>query len=543
MPATALHPRADRETVSALRRELYVFALYRVLEGVLFVFLAYSPLAWSMIDGLRVPWLAYLAAPLYLVVGLVLLALSREARPPVHVQAGVGLACDVLAIGTAMHTLGGAESAAALMLMINVGAGALLMPLRVGIAAAVLAALTVTGQYVWGVLRTPDFDRSLVETVMFTAMYLATATFCHLMGIQTRRAEALAQRRGEDVSNLAEINELILRRMRTGVLVVDSAHQVRVANEAARAAMGHPPGGSRALADLAPELSRRLWHWRNARTTSGDAVALAADAPQVIPHFARMRLEGEELFLCFLDDVSLLSRRAEELTLRALGRLSASIAHEIRNPLAAISHATQLIEESDTLSEGDRRLVEIVYAQCQRLNGIVNNVLALARRERSQPERIDLVRWARGFVDDYRAGHPQAGDGLQAFSDLRHLTALVDPDQLHQAVTVLVDNAMVYGHLPDEAPRVALMTRTAPNGAALLEVVDRGPGIPAAVVERLFEPFYTTSEHGTGLGLYIARELCEANQCTLEYASVPGGGSCFRITLPHGKGLLAGQQN
>ncbi|MFC3130090.1 sensor histidine kinase [Coralloluteibacterium stylophorae] len=539
MAETALSRQAIEPGESRLRRELYFSTLYRVLEAGLFVFLAYSPLAWSLVGTLRTPWLAHVASAIYLAVAAWLVLASRGERVHLARQAGLGLAFDILAIAAAIHTMGGLESAAALMLMLNVGAGALLMPLRAGLVFALVAALAVAGQYVYGFATNPEFDRPLIETVMFTVMYLAIAVFCRLLGGQMREAEALARRRGEDVANLAEINELILRRMRTGVLVVDAAHLVRVANEAGWSALGHPPAGERGLGEIAPELSRRLWHWRNQKKTGDGAVVLADDAPEVIPRFAHLRLEGEDLFLVFLDDASLLSRRAEEMTLRALGRLSASIAHEIRNPLASISYATQLLEESENMVEADRRLLEIVYKQCQRLNGIVSNVLGLARRERAQPEQIDLVAFVQRFVADYRAAHPQEAAFLQARSEVGHLDAQADPRQLEQAVTSLVSNAVTYGHLPGEAPRVTVAVRADAAGTPLLEVIDRGPGIAIAVVQRLFEPFYTTSEHGTGLGLYLARELCEANQCQLDYEAVAGGGSCFRIQLPRHRALLA----
>lgn len=545
MHDTVLNPSGSDTGTSPLRRELHVFALYRVLEGGLFVFMAYSPLAWTMLEGLRTPWLAHVAAPAYLALALALLALGRSPRPSLHVQVGLGLGVDIVAIGIAIHTLAGLETAAALLLVINIGAGALLMPLRSALVFAVVAALVVAGSYAYGLMpeatQSPP-GRPLAEMVMFAAIYLAITVFCNLIGTRTRQAEALAHRRGEDVTSLADINELILRRMRTGVLVADANHVIRVANEAAWAALGHPPAGERALGTLAPELSRRLWHWRNLREdedhNGNETVALVADGPEVIPYFTRLKLAGEELFLCFLDDTSLLSRRAEELTLRTLGRLSASIAHEIRNPLAAISHASQLVEESEGLSDADRRLLEIVQGQCTRLNGIINNVLGLARRERCRPERIDLVHWTREFVDEYSAAHAHTGVRLEARTELRRLEVQVDPQQLHQIASTLVSNAIAYGHLPGETPRVAMLTRVDASGAPLLEVVDRGPGIPDGAAQRLFEPFYTTSPHGTGLGLYVASELCAANQCSLVYASLPGGGSCFRIVLPHRTSLL-----
>jgi two-component system, NtrC family, sensor histidine kinase PilS len=239
----------------------------------------------------------------------------------------------------------------------------------------------------------------------------------------------------------------------------------------------------------------------------------------------------------FLDDATVVSRRAESLTLAALGRFSASLAHEIRNPLAAINYAVQLLEESESIVDGDRRLLQIIHQQCQRTNGIVESVLGLARRERAVPEHVDLNAFVRRFVDEYQQTLSIETDSLVAVVGAKPVQALVDSRHLQQVVTVLVQNALNYGRLPGEPARVRVRVFQAEQ-RPMIDVLDRGPGIPEGVAAQLFRPFFTTSEHGTGLGLYIARELCRANQASLEYVAVPGGGSCFRVTLPGPHALL-----
>ena len=221
-------------------------------------------------------------------------------------------------------------------------------------------------------------------------------------------------------------------------------------------------------------------------------------------------------------------------------KISASLAHEIRNPLAAISYATQLLEESREIPEADRRLLEIIYQQTQRMNGIVENVLGLARRERAQPEHVELGEFVRHFVDDYRNSHPLEFDHLDALAPAGPLGAMVDRKQLQQAVTVLVHNALVYGRLPGEPARISLRAYADEAGTPVLDIVDRGPGIPERVAAQLFRPFFTTSGHGTGLGLYIARELCLANEASLDFVPIPAGGACFRIRLAGARAFNTG---
>jgi len=220
---------------------------------------------------------------------------------------------------------------------------------------------------------------------------------------------------------------------------------------------------------------------------------------------------------------------------RQLARRSASLAHEIRNPLAAINYATQLLQESGEIGGENQRLLQIIHAQCQRTNGIVESVLGLARRERASVDNVDLAAFVRRFVEDYRQVLPPESGTLEA-DGAERMHALVDPRHLQQVLTVLVQNALTHGHHPADPARVTVAVGEA-GGRPVIDVCDEGPGIPEEARAQLFRPFFTTSEYGTGLGLYIARELCLANEATLEYLPRARGG-CFRIGLPHVHAML-----
>jgi two-component system sensor histidine kinase PilS (NtrC family) len=512
---------------TGIRRELYLLTLYRILEAALLCLALFSPVG-MLVGEPRHGSLGQAVALAYLVVAFLLLVAGL--RGTIRTQALLGIAVDVLAAGLAMHALPGSAAGISMMLLFNIGAAAFLLPLRLGIGCAVLAGLVLGVEYVASTLHDGDPRGSLAELTMFAVSYLGIATLSNLIGRQMRASEALAERRGTQAANLAEVNELIIRRMRTGVLLVDGDGTIKLANEAAMLQLGPLDGARRELALSAPGLAQRLQAWRRDGTQEPQALQLAPDLPEVLPRFARLLAEGDQA-LVFLDDSSQVTRRAESLTLATLGRFSASLAHEIRNPLAAISYATQLLEESRGIPEADRRLLEIIYQQTQRMNGIVENVLGLARREHAQPEHVELGEFARHFVDDYRNSHPLESDILEAFTPAGALGAMFDRRQLQQAVTVLVHNALVYGRLPGEPARISLRAYADEQGGPVLDVVDRGPGIPEVVASQLFRPFFTTSGHGTGLGLYIARELCLANEASLDYVPIPGGGACFRIRL------------
>jgi two-component system sensor histidine kinase PilS (NtrC family) len=514
------------------KRELYFFALYRVLIAAVIASLLFSPLS-ALVGESTHPRLAAITSGGYLALSLLILVAGRNDRWLRPIVVG-SLAVDIVATVLLAHALPGASAGLSMALLFNIAAAATLLPLSMGLGIALTASVATAGEYAWNLLENGEPNRTLAELAMFITSFLALAFVSYQVGNRARRNQQLANQRGDEVANLFEINELIIRRMRTGVLVVDAANRITLANEAASTLIGDNDGNSGSgmleLGSASPDLSRRLQRWRNGWNNEETPLQLSPDQPEVQPRFARL-LAGSDLTLVFLDDSSVVSRRAESLTLSAMGRFSASLAHEIRNPLAAINYAAQLLEESTAIGDTDRRLLQIIHQQCQRTNGIVESVLGLARRERANPENLDLAAFVRRFVLEYKQSLTLETDSIEPIISESSVHGLVDPRHLHQILTVLVHNALKYGRTGQDPARVRLRVARQ-DRSAVIDVMDRGPGIPEKVAEQLFRPFFTTSEHGTGLGLYIARELCKANQANLEYVSVPAGGACFRLVLP-----------
>lgn len=513
------------------RREIYFFNLYRCLQAVVYIGLVFSPYAFDWVR-LTHPMLGRATALVYLVIALGLLLATDHLRARPRLTIGMALVGDILAASLIAIALAGGSNSVPMMLIVNIGIAALLLPLNQSLTLAGLAAFGMTMPPLFVQIIADEKHSGDIDVWMFAVAYFAVTVLCNQLGRSMRATEALAEQRGVDLLNLEQINDLIIRRMRTGVLLVDEANNVLRINEAAWNLIGNPSPNETDLGAIAPELSRRLYHWRRTRRSDQTAVALAADVPQVIPRFTRLAPNDDAHVLIFLDDTSLLSRRAEELTLNSLGRLSASIAHEIRNPLAAIRYSAQLLGESPDLDEGDRRLAEIINNHCTRANDVVENILQLSRRERSRPESLDLNSWVLAFVEAFKRDNDLGDNQLRGVTQNHRIEALADPQHLEQVLWNLVQNALRYGRQPDEPARVVVATRLIGDlGTPLLEVIDRGPGIPAKIASQIFEPFYTTHEFGTGLGLYLARQMCEANQATLEYIPLAGGGACFRIGL------------
>ena len=520
-------------------RELYFFALFRVLEAGILGIVAFTPLGATMAQ-IREPALLQVATMGYFLVAVFFLYTSRRPDYGLRRQAAVGLVFDILVWGTALLVMHGGESGLAMFMLFNLSAAALILTPSASLGFAAIAGAVLVGEYVFNKVSPGGEQRTAAETVMFVVTYLGAVLLCQQLRRQMSESEALASRRGEDLANLSELNELVIRRMRSGILVVDGSHKIRLSNEAAWALMGGGSAKSNDLLTVSPTLQKALWDWRNERLEKPPAMTFFEGGPEVLPRFVSLS-QSDKLFLIFLDDSRVYSGRAEELTLATLGRLSASIAHEVRNPLAAINYSTQLLEESPDLKDTDRRLLEIIHSQCTRMNGIVQNILGLARQERSQTESIELVAFTRDFVRDYAESHPLETDILLAADPGMRVAALADRAQLHQVLTILVHNALTYGRQPGQPAKVTVsVRRDGASGAPIIEVIDRGPGIPARIAEQIFTPFFTTSAHGTGLGLYIARQLCEVNQAVISYEPVAAGGSCFRIVMATPQGLWEG---
>ncbi|MGO4776469.1 PAS domain-containing sensor histidine kinase, partial [Lysobacter sp. 2RAB21] len=219
-----LAPVSPADADLALRRELYFFTLYRLLEAALLVLFLFGPID-NMIAAPRHDLFARSLSLSYLFIATLLFVFGR--RGELRSQVLAGIACDLFFGILAIHALPGAGTGIALMLMFNVGAAALLLRARYGIGAAIVACLGLIGEWLWTELGNESTGRTIAEPIMFALGYLSIALLTNMLGRQMRESQELAERRGAEAANYAEINELIIRRMRTGVLLVDGEGRLR----------------------------------------------------------------------------------------------------------------------------------------------------------------------------------------------------------------------------------------------------------------------------------------------------------------------------
>ncbi|ADE13781.1 ATP-binding region ATPase domain protein [Nitrosococcus halophilus Nc 4] len=521
-------------------RPLAVFCVYRLL--IVFLLLG------VVITGVGPRFLGQSQPDLFLITCLVYgaaaiaLSVATVARiGGFYFQVLLQLSLDIGAITLLMHASGGVPSGLGMLLVVVIAAGGILTVGRTANALAALATLAVLFEQSYS-LVSRDFEAvHYTQAGLLGATLFATALLAQVLAARIRESEALAAQQSLDLANISQLNGYIIQRLQSGVLVVDRNDTIRLINQAGEELLGLKPGREGdPLAMAVPPLAEQLACWRKEHHSyQPKAFRSALEQSEILPKF--ISLGAPYGTLIFLEDTSVLARQAQQLKLASLGRLTASIAHEIRNPLGAISHASQLLRESSTLNPSERRLLEIILNHCGRVNDIIKNVLQLSRRKHSRLEALLLKPWLLHFLEEFCRTHGIDRAAVVLQVDPGKVRVHVDPSQLHQILWNLCDNARRHSQDSDGSPCLQISVGIKANtGQVFLDVMDRGPGIAKEAVDKIFEPFFTTQGAGTGLGLYLARELSECNDASLEYYPVPGGGSCFRLCFaPLGVGANA----
>ncbi|MEO8061535.1 MAG: PAS domain-containing sensor histidine kinase [Pseudomonadota bacterium] len=472
----------------------------------------------------------YFAAGIAIVVG------GRRLLPNLRATTFVHAMVDAIAISLLMFSSGGVASGLGILFVVPVGAMALLADNRDAFVLAALATMALFAQQIGGHVTGTADAADYPATGILGGIVFLVALLAWPLARRLRDSEATVRRQQVDLANLAQLSQYIVQHLRESIVVIDHENRIRLINETAAQLLGDRsayPGAL--LGEASPQLLYLLETWR-ARTATPAAPShtfVGADGGHVIqPHFASLGGAEPSPVIVFLEDTELLAAKIQQSKLAGLGRLSASIAHEIRNPVGAMSHAAQLLGESASLSDEDKRLTEIVRTNGDRVRQIIENVMSMARRENSRPERVVLSTWLAGFRDEFCATMQIPPARLAVSALLGDVEVQVDPSQLRQIVWNLCENAVKYGATEPDTNTIELrIGRLASTARPFLEVADRGPGIPVQHRERIFEPFFTGNSRGTGLGLFLARELAQTNGATLLYEPRTSGGSLFRIVF------------
>ncbi len=519
-------------------QNITLYRIYVIYRSVLSILLLLSLLSVDtrLMLGMLNPPLYFAVALIYLATNLLLLALIRtrySSNPPFLF---VVFFVDILVITLLADTSGGMESGLPILLVITAAAAAVLI--QTGTIATLIGALAV-------IAILADTTRLISEQVlpvnsMLPAGLLGILIFAVslLMQVVARRvgqAEELARRRAADLYNLQRLNEQIVQHMQTGILLVYDNGSVRVMNQAATRLLDPerpvPLEQGRRLDDYHEGLAQQFDEWRKSNQHVPSPFTVREGAPQVIANFQALGTGTEGDSLVFLEDYSPVAQYAQSLKLASLGRLTASIAHEIRNPLGAVSHAAQLLAESDGLDSNDTRLADIIQQHTSRMNNIIESVIHISRRQPPQPQAMEIDSWMQSFLYDYAqiVNHDHHLDYRPATEPIG---ISFDFQHLQRVLGNLVDNALRHSEMHTGKPTATIVVSPDHLGQrCVIDVIDQGMGVAITERAKLFEPFYTTVDKGTGLGLYLCKELCEINNATLVYRPTAQDESCFRISI------------
>ena len=485
-------------------------------------------------------------AVVYLLAAILYLSTVHRLRPYFQPLLVAHVLTDLFALSTLMHAAGGLRSGLVVLVIVAVAGAAVVSTRRLAALFAAVATLLVLGETAWPVLSRPGDAGSLALAGFVGIACFATAMTINWLATRLHAQEQIARRHGDDLRRQLAVTSRVVAELQQGVLIIGPNGRVRTMNPAAQALLGQVAGDTAAgQMPIALRNAYAQWRAQAARGAEREFTAAAADGEAHLRlRFLSASEPGTDTVV-MIEDQRRIEERAQQLKLASMGRLSASIAHEIRNPLAAIRHANSLLAErlserlagrlAEAPAEGlaerlaerpaERRgegideptlvrLAGIVEANTVRIDRIIEDVLSIARRDRATVESIDLAAFLKTLLPEFVAAsgadERRIGLALESSQPIRF-----DSNHLRQVLLNLLGNALRYASDGEAAILIGWRER-APHRLELT-VADDGPGLAPEMLEHAFEPFFTTDHRGTGLGLYLARELCAANAASIRY--------------------------
>lgn len=500
----------DSRTVS-----IRYFNLYRII-----VASAFAIFGGIMSFGQKDPEIFAATVVVYWVLAFSFLLLHAGSPRSGEQTLGIQAALDIVVLAFFMYASGGYRSGVPFLMMTSIAGAGLVGQGRTVLGAAAVATIAVLAEQTFQVLREERGLSEFPQVGIICMGFFAVAIVARMLSRRALANEALARERGEDLARQMRINARIIADMQEGVIVVDSDGLVRQANPRAESLLAARLDAGRPLARCAPSFVEQFC----VVNSTEDRMELAT--PDGSGRLQVRRLDTGERgdVILYVEDMNSALARARQIKLAALGRLTANIAHEIRNPLSSVSHAGELLLE-EKRGEVQQRLVRIIHDNTARIERIVRDVLELGRRDRVSPEEVELGGFCKGLLEEYFARNSTA-ERVVALECHREFRVEFDRVHLYRIVSNLLDNACRYC---SGAPgSVMIVVSGLDEGRANLTVKDDGPGIPEKDRGKIFEPFFTSHASGTGLGLYMARELADANGADLDLLAATSG-SEFRL--------------
>ncbi|MDP2903773.1 MAG: ATP-binding protein [Methylovulum sp.] len=504
---------------------LKVFLIYRLILASLFIVLLFHRSDSAYLIP-HVNDLYIYSSQCYLILTVIAIISVFWRLTAYTTQAQLLIFTDIILLTLLMHACGGIKSGIGILLAVSIASGGLLIGGLCAMLFAALASLSVLAEQIF-TSQTQNVDTaSYTYSGMLGATFFTIALLSYILAKRSEETLQLADQQKQTIVKLEDLNQYIIQHLQSGIIIVDRHQAVQMLNEAALR-LADLVAAPRHLSDISIHLSEAFQRWLT--DSKQDSVLLPIpNQPEIYSRFMPLSKSYDFYYMIILEDISLYNQRLQQSKLASLGRLTASIAHEIRNPLGAISHAGQLLSENQDLSGQDHRLTVIIQTHCKRVDRIIEDILQLSRRSDSRRQKIHLQSWLDTYLKEFIIEHAITPGTFELLQATEPLAAFIDPSHLKQIMDNLCQNALKYS-CPERAHIVlrSFIWQHSP----CIEVIDNGPGISAEHLKHLFEPFFTTSSKGTGLGLYISRELAELNQAKLSYHLTNDKRSCFRLCL------------
>lgn len=462
----------------------------------------------------------------YLVFSCISATFTWLEKPNIDINLPAQIIIDIIFIVLLMHAQQDGVTGVSLLLIITTASASLISEGRLALFYAALATIGILIEQTYRILTVDRLVESYTGAVMLSLSCFATAWLAHSLAKRMQQSELLASQRGLDVKNLAQINALITHEMQDGVLVVDHNLHIKHHNMQAKNLLDLDGNDTVnwqeiSLNDISPEMSKMLQIWMRetetaSENTQSNILKLNTLSRELRLRFLPVNNNRQQGAVIFIEDWSQMQTQAHQVKLAALGRLTANIAHEIRNPLSAISHANQLLQEEEDIHPANQRMLQIISDNVQRVDQIIKDVLELNRRDRTNQETIHLENFIADFYTQFCAVEKIPPQCFKLTLNAPDAVISFDRRHLNQVLWNLCKNGWRHSQQNENSLTLSV---TAKTQTIQIEINDDGSGIPESVRSHLFEPFFTTEQSGTGLGLYIARELADANGAKLQHKS------------------------
>jgi len=518
---------------------LQLYSIYRLILAGIFLVFSMSDIS-SVEIGTSESYIFSISVNIYLGFTLLGVFLSHFRKPSATKQLYINSFIDIVFLLSVVFTSNGLSSGLGILILLPVILPNILNPGQISLLLSACTVLALMGIQAFMQTQVKDGSYEVFHTGVLSLFIMIISWVAGSWFEKASITAEIAKRRGIDLKNLSQLNQSILDQLQTGIIVLDHNAAVQHLNPTAWDMLGQPDDWrSQQLKDYAPELSAHMEFWKaNVAPKVASYDLKHWKSTEYTLRLSQLGIRNQGVVLMYIEDTRIQREKQQDVKMASLGQLTANIAHEIRNPLGAISHAAQLLSESPDLDKADERMIQIIQANSKRMNGTIESVLNLSRKNNPKRENIRLKLWLNEFIRDFVMQSSLTKKQIGLFLDMPDASIQFDPTHLHQVMWNLCRNAEKYARENVSELMIDIQgTHPSHTRDIVLSVIDNGKGVPDKNIERLFEPFFTTSSQGggTGLGLFMARELCLSNGASLEYIKLPAGGSCFRLVFLQSK--------